>query len=56
MMERDEMVEVLERIARHESNQSARIQAIRLLREMAAEEDDERPVSAFGDLYRIDRN
>jgi hypothetical protein len=55
-MDRDEMIEILEGVARHESNQSARIQAIRLLREMAAEEDDVRPVSAFEDLCRIDRN
>ena len=51
MMDESEMVEILEEIARNGSNQSARIQAMRMLREMRGDT----PVSSedFAGLYDV---
>lgn len=53
-MTREEMRDRLEEIARQESNRSAQIQAMRLLREMDEEgtDGDEKP-EAFGKLDSI---
>jgi len=54
-MSRDEMRERLEQIARNESNRSAQIQAIRVLREMDAEEREDRVLEAGSDWDDLDR-
>jgi hypothetical protein len=51
MLERDEMIEILEDIARNSRSAVARIQAIKVLRTL----EDERPEqSAFDELYEVD--
>lgn len=52
-MEKSEMVEILETIARESPNQSAKVAAIRALRQLAIEEEEKRePESA--DFAQLD--
>jgi hypothetical protein len=52
-MTRDEMIEILEEIARQKSNPNAAVAAIRVLRQLAAaEEEGEIPATAFDNLDR----
>ena len=50
-MDEDEMVEILEDIARNARNQSARIQAMKMLREIRGGERS--PSEGFEGLYEV---
>ena len=51
MLDRDEMIEILEDIARNSRSAVGRIQAIKVLRTVEGERPER---SAFDDLYELD--
>ena len=54
-MERDEMVRILEEIARETPNPTARVSAIRALRHLAEDEEDNKPAAQQPGFELLDR-